>query len=244
MSSQRKKKQQTAAEREAEIAGAKMFGKQVSKEKARALLIVTLIACALPTVLGVRLWDQIPEIVPSGLIGTDGKDDSIPRWVAVFGLPGFMCVMDLIGHGQLMLNQKRMTIPKPAVRLMGRWGFAVISVLFCSGMILEAAGGGLTLPFVTPCLLGLLLMILGGHMWDCPRTARIALRFAAAQRSDTAWNAIHRFASRIWMAAGLLVIAGVMLTATSTVYTALLVIAALAAPAVYAGRYEASHDTL
>lgn len=232
-----KKNQKSAAEREAEIAGAKIFGKQVSKEKGRALLTVTLIACALPMTLGARLWSEIPEVVPSGLIGSNGQDDSIPRWVVAFGLPGFMCLMDLIAHGQLMANQKRMTIPKPAVRLMGRWGFSLISVLFCSGMILQSSGGDLTLPFVTPCVLGLLLMMLGGHMWDCPRDARIALRFSSTEHNDTAWKAVHLFASRVWMAAGLLVIGGVMVTSTSTVFTAVLIVAALLAPMAYAARY-------
>lgn len=236
------KKNKTAAEREAEAAGAKLFGKQVSKEKARALLIVTLIACALPMILGARLWNDIPEIVSSGLIGSNGKDDSIPRWVVAFGLPGFMCLMDLIAHGQLMANQKRMTIPKPTVRLMGRWGFSVISVLFCSGMILQASGGDLTLPFVTPCVLGLLLVMLGGHMWDCPRDSRIALRFSSTEYSAAAWKAVHLFASRIWMAAGLLVIAGVMVTSTSTVFTAVLIVAALLAPMAYAARRGEVHD--
>lgn len=231
-----KKNQRTAAEREAEIAGAKLFGKQVSEEKALALLIVTLIACALPMILGARLWNDLPEIVSSGLIGSNGKDDSIPRWVVAFGLPGFMCLMDLIAHGQLMVNQKRMTIPKPAVRLVGRWGFPIISVLFCSGMILQSSGGDLTLPFVTPCALGLLLMMLGGHMWDCPRDSRIALRFSSIEHSDAAWKAVHLLASRVWMAAGLLVIAGVMVTSTSTVFTAVLIVAALLAPMAYAAR--------
>ena len=237
MSSQKSKRnRQSAMEREAEIAAAKLLGKQISKEKAAALLTVTLIACALPMLLGARLWNSIPEIVSSGLVGSGDKDDSIPRWVVAFGLPGFMCLMNLIAHGQLMANQKRMTLPKPYVRLMGRWGFPLISVLLCSGMILQSSGGDLTLPFVTPCILGLLLMILGGHMWDCPRDARIALRFSSTKHSDAAWRAVHLFAARVWMAAGLLVIAGVMLTSTSTVLTAALVGAALLAPAVYAAR--------
>lgn len=238
MSSQKSKKnRQSAMEREAEIAAAKLLGKQISKEKAAALLTVTLIACALPMILGARLWNSIPETVSSGLVGSGGKDDSIPRWVVAFGLPGFMCLMNLIAHGQLMANQKRMTLPKPYVRLVGRWGFPLISVLFCSGMILQSSGGDLTLPFVTPCILGLMLMILGGHMWDCPRDARIALRFSSTEHSDAAWRAVHLFAARVWMAAGLLVIAGVMVTATSTVLTAALIAAALLAPAIYAARH-------
>lgn len=243
MSSQKSKKnRQSAMEREAEIAAAKLLGKQISKEKAAALLIATLIACALPMLLGARLWNSIPEVVPSGLIGSGGKDDSIPRWVVAFGLPGFMCLMNLIGHGQLMANQKRMTMPKPYVRLVGRWGFSLISVLFCSGMILQSTGADLTLPFVTPCVLGLLLIILGGHMWDCPRDARIALRFSSTEHSESAWKAVHLFAARVWMAAGLLVIVGVMVTSTSTVYTAGLIAAALVAPAVYAARYGDTHQ--
>lgn len=238
-----KKNQQTAGQREFEIAGAKMFGKQVSREKAWALLAVTLIACALPMILGLRLWDQIPELVPSGLIGSNGQDDALPRWMVALGLPAFMCLMDLIAHGQLMANQKRMTIPKPAVRLVGRWGFPLISVLFCSGMILQATGSTLSLPFITPCALGLFLVILGGHMWDCPRSARVALHLASIEHNETAWKAAHLFASCIWMAAGLLVIAGVMVTATSTVYTAVLVVAALLAPLVYASR-RGAEDSL
>lgn len=219
--------------REAEMQAAQVFGKHVSKEKGRALLAVTFIACALPIILGVRLWDQIPEIVRTGLIGVDGKDDSMPRWAVVFALPGLMCLLDLIAHFMLALNQKRMTLPPMPNRIIGRWGFPVISVLFCSGMILESSGQKLTLPFMTPCIIGLILLLLGGHMWDCPRDAKIALRFSFTECSDAAWSAVHRFASWIWMAAGLVIIAGVMVTSSSTAATAVIVVVALAAPFAY-----------
>ena len=95
------KKKKTAEEQALEAQGAKIFGKHVSKEKGYVLLAFTLLACAAPMILGVRLWDQIPEIVPSGLIGADGNDDSIPRWMVACGLPGLMCLLNLICHGQL-----------------------------------------------------------------------------------------------------------------------------------------------
>ena len=130
MSAQKKKKVLNPISRQAEIEGARLFGKHVSKTKGRLLLAVTLAACALPVILGVRLWEEIPEIVPTGLIGADGKDDSLPRAAVVFGLPGLMCLLDLLAHIQLLVNQRRMTVPKPHVRLVGRWGFPIISVLF------------------------------------------------------------------------------------------------------------------
>mgnify|MGYP001033439476 CR=1 FL=1 len=217
-----------------EIESVKLFGKHVSREKGRALLAATMLACALPMLLGIRLWDQIPEIVPSCLTGVDGQDDSLPRWVVVFGMPGLMCVLNLIAHMQLLIHQKRMTMPPRASRLLGRWGFPVISVLFCSGLMKESAGAEvLALDFVTPCVLGLALMLLGAHMLDCPRDARVALRLSFCQDPE-AWKAVHTFAGYLWLSVGLLVIAGAMITATSTAATALVILAALAAPVLYA----------
>ena len=98
MSKYQKKKVKTKEERELEIQGAKFFGKHVSREKGRALLIISLIACALPMILGAKYWNQIPLIVESGLVGTDGKDDSIPRWMVAFGLPALMMLLNFLCH--------------------------------------------------------------------------------------------------------------------------------------------------
>ena len=235
MSSQyNKKKKKTAEEREIEIQSAKFFGKHVSEEKGKLLFAATMLACAAPMLLGARLWAQIPEIVPSGLIGMDGKDDSIPRWMVACGLPGLMCLLNFICHMQLLINQKRMTLPAAHVRLVGRWGFPILSVIFCSGMILQSTGSkALPLTFVTPCVLGLVLMMLGGHMFDCPRNAKLALRFSFTENNDGSWKAVHRFAGWCWLAVGLLVIAGVMLTATSSLVTPVLVLIGLLAPMAY-----------
>lgn len=210
MSAQKKKKALDPASRQAEMEGARLFGKHVSKTKGRLLLAVTLVCCALPVGLGLRLWEEIPEIVETGLIGMDGRDDSLPRAAVVFALPGLMCVLDLLAHYQLMANQKRMTVPKAHVRLVGRWGFPIISVLFCGGMILQSAGRAWDLPFVAPCVLGLLLLLLGSHMWDCPRDSRVSLGFALTGRPGADWDAVHRFTGGVWLAAGLAAIAGTM----------------------------------
>lgn len=231
--SNKKNRKNPGMTREMEIESARMFGKHVAKEKAILLFVVTMIACAMPMQLGVRLWDKIPEIVETGLIGMDGKDDSLPRAAVVFLVPGLMCLLNLICHGQLWFNQKRMTLPNTPVRLVGRWGFPVISVFFCSGLMLESAGGGLTLTFLTPCVLGLVLLMLGGHMWDCPRDARIALRFSFTEGNEQAWRGVHRFAGWLWSVGGLLVLEGTMLTEGTNMTAALLGLTLLVVPVVY-----------
>ena len=231
--SSKKNKKNPGMTREMEMESARMFGKHVTKEKALLLFVVTMLACAMPMQLGIRLWDRIPEIVETGLIGMDGKDDSLPRAAVVFLVPGLMCLLNLICHGQLWFNQKRMTLPNTPVRLVGRWGFPVISVLFCSGLMLESAGGGLTLTFLTPCVLGLVLLMLGGHMWDCPRDAKIALRFSFTEGNEQAWREVHRFAGWLWSIGGLLVLEATMLTESAHMTAAMLGLALLIVPPIY-----------
>lgn len=235
-----KKKNKIQIDRETEIQGAKMFGKHVSEQKGRLLLLVTLIACALPMILGVRLWDQIPEIVETGLIGTNGEDDSLPRWAVVFAIPGLMCLLDLICHMQLRRYQKRMTIPPAKFRLLGRWGFPVISVLFCTGFIRECAGlASVPLTSVTPCVLGLVLMMLGAHLYECPEDSKLSLNFSFLAGNAALRSEVHNFAGLLWMFAGVLVAGGVMFTGTSGVGTVVVVLVALATPWVF-GRSRAN----
>lgn len=144
----------------------RLRGRHVSREKGAVLLAVTLAVCALPMFLGIRLWDSIPATVSTGLIGPDGKDDSLPRAAVVFVLPGLMCLLNLITHVRLWMSQRRMTPPKPYIRLMGRWGFPVLSLFFCGGVTLYSAGGGFSPVFVALCALGLGLMLLGCRLWE------------------------------------------------------------------------------
>lgn len=95
------RKKREALPRDLEIRGAEIFGKHLSPEKQRALLIVTLTACALPMILGVRMWDRIPEIVETGLIGPGGQDDSLPRWAVALLLPGLMCLLEAVAQFML-----------------------------------------------------------------------------------------------------------------------------------------------
>lgn len=142
----------------------------------------------------------------------DGRDDSMPRALVVFGIPGLMCLLNLIVHTQLYLNQQRMTLPKTFVRLFGRWGFTVLSTGLANLFIYRAANRPLPPPFAASCGIGLALLLLGGHMMDCPPNSSVALHFSFLEADSRVWTAVHRLAACLWMAAGL----GVLIFASVT----------------------------
>lgn len=191
--------------RKQEKEAARHFGHHVSGEKALCAVIVSTLCCALPMLLGLRLWERIPAIVETGLVGPSGTDDSMPRAVLVFGVPGLGCVLNLIEHAQLWLHQRREKIPPVPIRVLGRWSIAPISLLLSSLWILRAAGESMSAGFLLSCALGLLLMLLGGHLFDCPRDSALAFRLERIRYSQPRWRLTHRVAGLCWMGAGLLI---------------------------------------
>ena len=189
--------------REQEREATRYFGRHVTPAKALVSLCFALLTAASPMLLGLHLWKQIPEIVETGLTTVGGEDDSLPRAVLVFGLPGLMCVLTLICHGQLWLHQKTGRLPPAPIRITGRWSIPVISVLLCSFWHRLAAGLQVELSFFLPCLLALLLILLGAHFFDCPRDSQIAFRFPSILHWETPWRETHRLAGVCWMLAGL-----------------------------------------
>ena len=189
--------------REQEREATRYFGRHITPVKALVSLCFALLTAASPMLLGLHLWKQIPEIVETGLTTVGGEDDSLPRAVLVFGLPGLMCVLTLICHGQLWLHQKTERLPPAPIRITGRWSIPVISVLLCSFWHRRAAGLQAELSFFLPCLLALLLILLGAHFFDCPRDSQIAFRFPSILHWETPWRETHRLAGVCWMLAGL-----------------------------------------
>lgn len=216
-----------------EAQAARLFGQHVSGEKACVLLLVTMAVCAMPVAAGLRLWDSIPEIVETGIIRFDGTDDSMPRWLVVFGIPGLLGVLNLISHIQLYLNQKRMTMPKLFIRLLGRWGGPVLSTVISNAAVFGAAKQPVPFAYAASCALGLALLLFGSHMMDCPQNALIRLRFPFLKKRPRAWRACHRFAAYLWMPCGLAFLALANITWGLPPFALAVLPFALALPALY-----------
>lgn len=237
----KQKKNAAQIDRDIEIRGAKMFGKHVTEEKRKLLLGLTMLTCAAPMVAGLRLWNVIPEIYETGLVGANGEDDSLPRWAVAVAIPALMCLLNFLCHNQLRMSQKQMVLPKAYFRLVGRWGFPIISVLFAGGLIREAAGlQALALTYLTPCVMGLGLMILGAHMYDCKEDSMLALNFSFLKSNPILRKETHRFAGYVWLLAGLGVIVMAMLTDLIGMAACAVALLALTAPWFY-GRSKAAN---
>ena len=183
---------------------ARIFGKHVSDEKALILVLATSFACLSPVLLGLRLWNAIPALVETGLIGPGGSDDSVPRVVLVYAVPGLVFVLNLICHVQLWVHQRAQRMPPKPVLLLGRHGIPMLFIPLTALWMLHAAAAPLRAVFFLTVFASLLMMLIGGSFYDCPTDAVIAIRLFRLQQKPSEWTRVHRMAAICWMAAGLL----------------------------------------
>lgn len=224
------KKTKYGLTRDQERAASRFFGRHVSPEKALVSVIAATLCCLAPILLGLRLWDKIPPMVQTGLIGPEGKDDSLPRAVLVYGVPGLFAVLTLICHGQLWLHQRTERVPPTPIRLLGRWTIPVIAAPLSLFWMLRAAGEAVSGADFVPCIFALLLLVIGAHLFDCTREQKLAFHFKRIEDKENAWRMTHRRGGGAWMAAGLLVLVVYFALGRLPWYSALLTAALLTVP--------------
>ena len=180
-------------------------------------------------------------MVQTGLIGPEGKDDSMPRAVLVYGVPGLFAVLTLICHGQLWLHQRTERVPPTSVRMLGRWTIPVISVMLSLFWMVHAAGEATSGETFLPCVFALFLLLVGAHLFDCTREQKLAFHFKKIEYKEDAWRTTHRWGGAAWMAAGLLLLAIYFAAGRLPWYSAVMTAVLLAVPlpaAVLASRCE------
>ena len=188
---------------EAELA--RKMGKQVTREKALFLLIFSALACLVPILLGLRLWDSIPEFIETGLVRANDEPDPMPRWALVFVVPGLFFLLDVINHWQLRRFQRLNRMPPRHTLLLGRWGFPLVVLLACAWFIPSAAGRTDLSNYLIPLwALGWAVMMLGGTLWDCPQDSRLRMVFPISMTCGSG----NRVASIALMIVGLALLLG------------------------------------
>ncbi len=167
-------------------------------------ILISSLVMLIPTAVGLILWDQLPERLPIHW-GPGGQADG---WgsplIAVVIMP-----LILLGIYWLCLFitslDKKQADQNPKAIGMIFWIMPFIS-LFVSGFI-YAAAFGLDFDFsALICIfLGIVFMVVGNYMPKCKQNYTLGIKITWTLSNEENWNATHRFAGKLWVACGVLI---------------------------------------
>ena len=204
-------------------------------------MILTSILILLPILLGLLLWDRLPEAIPTHWNMNGEADGWSSKPLAVFGLPAFLLAIHWLC---LLVTASDRKNEKQDAKVAGMiiWICPAISLLTCVAVYATALGmepNMTNLPFL---LMGAIFVIIGNYLPKCRYNYTIGIKLPWTFASEENWNATHRFGGKVWVIGGMMLMLGIFLPVSWKVWVMLGSIVVLAIlPAIYSWNYQRKH---
>lgn len=174
-------------------------------KKNKTQLIISSLVILFPMFVGIIMWNMLPDSIVTHW-GADGVADGwSSKAFAVFGLPGIMLVLHwfcaiVTAHDPKNKNQSDKAFG------MVLWILPIMSLLTCGTVYALALGSEISIDIAVRVLLGLLFVILGNYMPKCRQNYTIGIKIKWTLINEENWNKTHRFAGRLWVFGGVLLL--------------------------------------
>ena len=202
-------------------------------------LIITSLILLIPIAVGLLLWNQLPDVIPTHW-GINGEVDGwSSKPFAVFGLPLLLVVIQWVCVVASTADPKYKNYNPRMLKLV-LWICPAIS-LIVNGMVYCAAlGVEVPVETIMPLLVGVMFIVIGNWLPKCRQTYTMGIKLPWTYASEENWNATHRFGGKVWVAGGIIT----MLTAFFGSFWILMIILAVMviAPTVYSYLYYRNHE--
>ena len=168
------------------------------------LLTITSLIILLPMAVGLLLWNQLPESIPSHWNAAGEIDGWSSKALTVFGLPLLMLGLQWLCLLGTAADPKKENHPEKILQLVF-WIIPVISVVLFIVTYAVALGKEVRVEVVMPVLVGLVLTITGNYLPKCKQNYTIGIKIPWTLNNEENWNRTHRFAGWLWTACGLVI---------------------------------------
>ena len=168
------------------------------------LLLITSAVILLPILVGVILWNQLPEQIPSHWNAAGEIDGWSNKAFAVFGMPLILLAFQWLCVLGTSADPKRESHSGKILHLVF-WIIPVLSAVLHAVTYAVALGKEVQMEMVMPIMIGLILAIVGNYLPKCKQNYTIGIKIPWTLNSEENWNRTHRFAGRLWVVCGLII---------------------------------------
>ena len=166
------------------------------------VLIISSILTILPILVGLILWNQLPEQIPTHWNAAGEIDGWSSKPFAIFGLPMIMLGAQWLCVLGTLADPKKENHPDKVLYLVF-WIIPTLSIVLNTLTFATALGKEVRVEVIMPILIGLILAIVGNYMPKCKQNYTIGIKIPWTLNSEENWNRTHRFAGWLWTFCGI-----------------------------------------
>ena len=179
-------------------------------KKYKKTMILTSIVTLLPIVIGVLLWEQLPEQVATHFDFEGNPNGWTSKGVTVFGIPLFLLVCNWIAVAATLSDPKHKNVSEKLFKMM-IWFVPVVSLILgilCYGYALgyETSEGSFAF-----AIMGVVFLVVGNYLPKCKQNYTMGIKIPWTLHDEENWNHTHRMAGYLWIFGGLLFLVNVFL---------------------------------
>ncbi len=169
-------------------------------------LIITSLITLIPIVIGLFLWDKLPDTVPVHWDINGNVDGYATKIQAVFVIPLVLIVFHWICFLGTTLDPKKQNINDKMFTLV-LWIIPVISLLCNSMVFATALGHKVSVEIIIPVFMGALFVVIGNYMPKCKQSYTMGIKLPWTLNDEENWNKTHRMAGFLWVIGGVIIMA-------------------------------------
>ena len=199
-------------------------------KKNKAALILTSLVLLIPILIGLLLWNRLPEQIPSHW-GIDGEIDGwSSKAFAVFGFPCLLLALHWVCILASCADPKAKNYHPKMLQLV-LWICPVLSLVLNSLVYATALGYPLEVQILMPLLVGLMFLIVGNLLPKCRQSYTLGIKLPWTLHNEENWNKTHRFGGKVWVIGGVITMATAFMGSFWILLAVLIVM--VAAPTIY-----------
>ena len=163
----------------------------------------TSIATLAPCLLGLMLWNQLPERMPTHFGIGGAADGWSGKGFAVFGIPLMTLAFHWICLLAMQLDKRNMGNSNEKVLKIVGWMFPVISMMNAGIIYSTALGQDWNINRCLFVAFGVLFLVIGNYLPKCRQNATLGIKVKWTLYNEENWNKTHRFGGKCWVIGGI-----------------------------------------
>jgi uncharacterized membrane protein len=175
-------------------------------KKNKSTLILTSLVILIPILIGLVLWNKLPEEMPFHWNIKGEVDGWASKSMAVFFMPLFMLAMHWVCVAAASMDPKSANYQPKMFKLV-LWLFPVMNLVLNTLVYASALGYDFSIEIILPLLMGAMFLFIGNQLPKMKQTYTMGIKLPWTLDNEENWNKTHRFAGKIWVGGSLIIMA-------------------------------------
>ena len=174
-------------------------------KKNKVLIIASFLVTLIPLFAGLLLWDKLPDVIPTHFGLNNEPDGWTSKTGTVFGIPVFLCAMQVICLWATAADPRKKNISEKAFRIV-IWIIPACSLIVCLASYGMALGKPVNIGTICCLFMGVLFIVLGNIMPKNQDNFTFGIKTPWALNDPDNWNYSNRLAGYCFVIGGVLIL--------------------------------------